>query len=401
MADDALDDGTISRIARRAVGDENARLLDWRSEAVAYDAWLPGRTLTRVRGTARSSTGHRVVWSAILKTTDPPSITPGAAVEGGRREALAYRSGLLDDIPGGLKAARAFEVDLTEGGGVRLWLEDVVDDFDERWPLEQYRQVARHLGRFNAASLAGGGLQAPPWLKGGWAEYHSAPATIPEALLEVESLSRDERVDRAFGTDISAPAARLLKDQERFIELLADLPQALCHHDAQRANLFARRHNDGSTETIAIDWESIGPGAVGAEIATLVSGTIGRGDWPAERASELDSEVFAGYVEGLRDADWAGDENVVRLGYAAGLALRWWRLRATLRALTDPEVPAVLGRARDVPRREALLSFVSFARYLLDRADEARELAGRRGFSPGSSRSRAAARPPGAGMSRA
>lgn len=53
-----------------------------------------------------------------------------------------------------------------------------------------------------------------------------------------------------------------------FIANLSRLPQTLCHHDAVRSNLIARRRPDGATEIVAIDWESTGPGAVGAEIAT-------------------------------------------------------------------------------------------------------------------------------------
>jgi hypothetical protein len=381
MSDDALHEGTISRIARRAVDDESAQLLDWHSEAVAYDAYLPGRTLMRVRGTARTSGSHGLEWSAILKTTHAPSISPGAPTAGGRREALAYRSGLLDDIPGGLRAARAFEIEVADSGEIRLWLEDLTDMFPGAWTLEQYRRVARHLGHFNGGSIVRGAVPSEPWLQLAWAEYHSTPDTIPEALVEVASRVADDRVRRAFEADITEPALRLLSDQPYFIRVLGSLPQALCHHDAQRANLFARPADDrddadGATiETVAIDWESIGPGALGAEVATLVSGTIGRGDWPAERADELDGEVFGGYLEGLRDAGWSGDATVVRLGYAAAVALRWWRLRATLRALTDPDVPAFLGRAMHVPRDAVIRSFVLFARYLLARADEARESA--------------------------
>jgi len=51
------------------------------------------------------------------------------------------------------------------------------------------------------------------------------------------------------------------------MEWLARVPETLCHHDAALANLFAVRGTDGMLETVAVDWEKIGPGPVGAEIA--------------------------------------------------------------------------------------------------------------------------------------
>ena len=38
---------------------------------------------------------------------------------------------------------------------------------------------------------------------------------------------------------------------------------------------------------------------------------------------DLDAACFAGYVTGLREAGWAGDERVVRLGFTAAAALRY------------------------------------------------------------------------------
>jgi hypothetical protein len=39
------------------------------------------------------------------------------------------------------------------------------------------------------------------------------------------------------------------------------------------------------------------------------------------RIAELDAIIFAGYLDGLRDAGWQGDARLVRFGYAATAAL--------------------------------------------------------------------------------
>lgn len=367
-----LDDAQLTRIAQRALDAPGAALLDHQVRPLGYDAYLPGRTVTRVDGHA-SVAGRRAPWSAILKWTDSPETTPTAPIEGARREALAYRSGLLD-LTGALRVPRAYEIDLAEDGHVALWLEDIRSSDVEQWPLEMYATAAHALGRFNRTFLVRP-LRDHPWLVTDWATRQSEPLDMAAALSDIDDRASDARARRALGDDIGQRTARMLEDQPRFIAGLARIPQTLCHHDAARSNLIARRRDDGGTEVVAIDWESTGSGPVGAEIATLVSASLRKGDFPAERASELDAAVVDAYLAGLRDAGWSGDPRIARLGYAMSLALRCWFVRDTLQNLSDPVARPMFGRAPDVPPDDVLGAFVLVSRFLLDRADEARSLA--------------------------
>ncbi len=367
-----VDDALLTRIAQRALDAPEAILLDHELLPLDYDAYLPGRTVARVAGHA-AVRGRRVPWSAIFKWTDSPATTPTAPIERARREALAYRSGLLD-LTGDLRVPRAYEIDLAEDGHVCLWLEDIRATHLEKWPLEMYGTAAYALGRFNGTFLVRS-LPDHAWLVTDWAARQSEPLDMAVALADIARRASDPSARRALGDDIGPRAARMLEDQPRFIADLARLPQTLCHHDAARSNLIARQRDDGGTEVVAIDWESIGPGAVGAEIATLVSASLRKGDFPADRAAELDSAVVDAYLAGLRDAGWSGDPRIARLGYAMSLALRCWFVRDTLRNITDPNARPVFGRALDVPYGDVLRAFVLLSRFLLDRADEARSLA--------------------------
>jgi hypothetical protein len=114
--------------------------------AFEYDAYLPGRILTRIEGRATVD-GQERGWSVIRKWTDAATETPKAPLEGRRREALAYRSRIADVVRG-FAMPIAHEIKVSEGGPVELWLEDVVDD-QERWPLTTFAVAARALGRFN------------------------------------------------------------------------------------------------------------------------------------------------------------------------------------------------------------------------------------------------------------
>ena len=157
--------------------------------------------------------------------------------------------------------------------------------------------------------------------------------------------------------------------------MLGDVPLTLCHHDAAQANLFARsRGND--IETVAVDWEAIGLGALGADIATLVFGTMRRGTVPAERADDLDRVVWRGYLAGLRDMGWRGDERLARLGYTAAIALRWSLLLSTLRVVVDEQARQRAADRIGMAAEAFVTDRLRLASFLLDRADEARRLAG-------------------------
>jgi hypothetical protein len=173
---------------------------------------------------------------------------------------------------------------------------------------------------------------------------------------------------------LARPLDDLLHDQPSFFVALDRLPATLCHHDAAQANLFARRAPDGREETVAVDWEEIGPGAVGAEIATLVFGTLRRGDIDVEWAEGLDRVTFDGYLTGLHDAGWRGDARLVRLGFAAAVALRWYIAAGLVRMVADDALRATAYESTGLALDELIRRRLVLVRYLLERADEARRL---------------------------
>ncbi|HEV2121479.1 MAG TPA: hypothetical protein VGW38_01730, partial [Chloroflexota bacterium] len=92
----------------------------------------------RVAGTATDH-GQIVTWSVVLKVLRPPAghrivgmtaAPAGWATDPGHysywpREALAYRSGLLESLPGNIGAPRCFGVEDRPDGAIWLWLEDL------------------------------------------------------------------------------------------------------------------------------------------------------------------------------------------------------------------------------------------------------------------------------------
>jgi hypothetical protein len=142
-----LDRATFDAVVRRIVGDDAVMLASWRCDPIAAPV-TSGFTagIYRLRGTARARGGERP-WSAVLKLIRRPAGTDVYDDPAGdlywRREACAYESGLLDDLPGGLAAPRCRAVMAQPDGAVLLWLEDVDDPYDGRWPLAAFDAAAR------------------------------------------------------------------------------------------------------------------------------------------------------------------------------------------------------------------------------------------------------------------
>lgn len=188
-------------------------------------------------------------------------------------------------------------------------------------------------------------------------------------------------VRRAFPADVADGVFRLWAERDALLEALNRLPRAFCHLDAFGRNLFARRGADGRHQTVAIDWCYVGTGAIGEEIVPLVSGGLLFGDLELDKAPELDTIVFDGYVEGLREAGWRGDRRMVRFVYTAASALRYGIGYPQL------ELPVLLDESRHAwaeqlmgrPMEEVADQDAECRRFLLGLADEARGLLG----SPG------------------
>jgi hypothetical protein len=341
-----------------------------------YTQFLAARALWLVSGTV-SDAGEHLSWKMVLKVVSQGDSgrAMAAGQADGMREIAAYRSGLLDDLPGNLRAPRAVHIEEVADGEASLWLEHIADHYDRRWPLPYFGVAARHLGRFNGAYLTNRPMPNAHWRMKGWAEWQSEPERALTIAPMLEQLLLDPRVEASFPVPIADRARRLLRDQPHFLDILAQLPQTLCHHDAAQVNLFARQRRGGEFETVAIDWECIGPGTIGADLASLVFSTLRRGDVASAHTNELERLALAGYLAGLRDAGWHGPSDQVRLGYVSAVALRWSLLLGTLRDVVDDQTRLKAARDWRIPAEMLLRQWVQLSITLLDRADEVHRLA--------------------------
>jgi hypothetical protein len=368
-----IDHATLTPPVRQALGSETAEVLDWHTEQIHRSATaariyrLSGNTLDR---------DETRPWSLILKVTTRQADRddPGGALYW-KREVEAYQSGLLEDLPGGLAAPRCFGTAEHPGGEYWIWLEDIKDDIGPEWPLERYGVVSRHLGHFNGAYLTGeAAIPTEPWLSSGWLRKYVARTAADVAQLR--DYVAHPLMSRAYPEDVTEATLRLWAEHETLLETLDSLPQAFCHMDAFRRNLFTQQGAEGRDRTVAIDWAHAGTGAVGEEIVPLIGAGLGTSDVAMERAEELEATSLQGYLQGLREAGWTGDERSVHFAYAVASAMRYVFIgvKTWARIVLDDRSRARVERAMGMPLEQALDRWGALYRFELAKAGEAREL---------------------------
>ena len=367
----ALTPSALASPVRRALGSDTVEVNGWEVELVKGRGGdsMEGLGVYRLSGGGRDR-GRDVQWSMMLKIVRPAEneMTSHA----GTREVLAYQSGFLHDLPGGLAAPRCFGILEQEDGAFWMWIEEIVDEVGDEWPVERYGLAARHLGQLNGTYLAGRPLPDFAWLSRKWLrKYTSQYAT---SVGELDGNLAHPLMRRICPPDVANALIRLWAQREPLLDALERLPQTFCHMDAFRHNLFARRGAGGREETVAIDWPYAGIGAVGEELAPLVSMGFGRFEISCAELRELDEVLFKGYLAGLRDAGWNGDPRVARFGYVASAPLRYafmgTRLVQFLRSM-DEERRAQMEQRMKAGFEKHGPAFAELQRFLLDLADEA------------------------------
>lgn len=371
----SLNPAALTAIVRQALQDGTAAVLDWSYQPL--DGGFSGSAVYRIQGRAQTSHGTQP-WSIILKVISPA--TGGQApsdFDYWKREALLYQSGLLADLPADLVAPRCFEIGEFPDQSCWLWLEDMGAVEDDDWPLAHYGIAARHLGQMNGAYLVGRALPQDEWLR--LSDVRQRLALAEPGIAELPQLRHHPLFAELLAGDRVERITHLWEERDRFLTVLDQLPQTFCHRDAFRRNLMARQSADSRVKTVALDWGAAGLGTLGEELVPLFAATLSFVAVEIEHIPAMEQLIFAGYLAGLRDAGWQGDERLVRLGFTALAALK--------AGVADPAIklPNVARRAAALPpgaEPPRLLSpggsaqAAAVGQYLLDLGEEAHTLLG-------------------------
>ncbi len=308
----------LTPLVRRLLEDESATVIDWTDQPL--EGGFSGSAVHRFQGQAQTATGNRP-WSLVRKEF---SLAAGnqqpADYDYWKREILFYQSDLVEALPTTLIAPRSVGITEVADQTIWLWLEDMGTQEDNQWPLEQYGVAARHLGQFNGAYLVGRPLPTDTWLRR--PDIHQRLALAEPGISELPTLRHHPLFAPLLAGDHVARIEQLWNERGRLLAALEKLPQTFCHRDAFQRNLLMRQDELGEQQTVALDWGSCGLGMLGEELVPLFAATLNFVLANTDRLAEMDAAIFAGYIAGLRDAGWQGDERLVRFGFTALTALK-------------------------------------------------------------------------------
>jgi hypothetical protein len=228
------------------------------------------------------------------------------------REAEAYASGTLAQLPTGLGAPRCYGVKQQEEL-VWIWLEPLENAPDAQWTEGEIGTVCYELGRFNGAYLADAILPTGRWATRDWLrQYVAATAGYIEQLPQ---LQHHPLVGGSVTPQLLPELLRLVEEREAWLRLLESLPQVFCHQDIHRGNLFQTRSLAGERHLVAIDWSFTGCAALGQELASIL--------FTNRRLPGIFNLATHRYLAGLRSMGWQGDETIVLWSSAITVALNY------------------------------------------------------------------------------
>lgn len=370
-----------ARLAGQALDGHGWTILSWGYERLYRTSGTATGGVFRVTGTAEAGGATRP-WSLILKVVSPAAwlaMTAGQPVEPShplywKREVLAYQSGWLDQLPGGVRGPRCLATETQPDGSVWLWLEEAQDCFGGHWPLEQYARAARCLGRFNGAYLAGEPWPAYPWLS-----QTGTPRGVLEAYRWLEPVIRDPATWQHPLLRAAFPA-RLVERLPDFwgarpalLAAMEQLPQTVCHQDAWRGNLFSPRAL--ADEIILIDWAYVGAAVLGADLGDLA--VAGYPLLPGDKSpapAAIDAAIFDAYLDGMAEAGCAVPRNQVRFAYCTHAALKYGCLLIWLRDFAAVERQGFWERFAGQPPEAWLGQQARVLEHQLNLLDEAQRL---------------------------
>jgi hypothetical protein len=370
----ANDPAILTEVVRQDQNDLSIEITDWTVRRLSDKGIANPDGLWLFSGQGKGGGGIHP-WSVVLKILNRQQEEPPANdLWYWKREFLLAKSGFTKSITEHLKAPHYYHTEETSDGAW-IWMEYVEDSHPGRWTLNEYAFAARQLGRWNSRYLTGTSLPADNWLTRqlyrGWLEGMNREEAWQFSLNQ-KYISKEMRT--RFTT--------LWDEREIFFKVLEGLPQVFSHFDYQRRNLMLRTSRNQEHELVALDWAQCGIGAIGAELNWLIGMSTALLKWHPSHISKLDKVAFQSYIQGLQDAGWSGDVNIIRLGYVTMLAVffgsafpalpTWWCMA---------ENKSFALQQFNLAEEELYVKWLPIFDYALDCSDEARILMEKLGIS--------------------
>lgn len=283
--------------------------------------------------------GHSLVIKVVTKgaDADPHALWVAGAEPAHRnywkREWLAYSTGLLDALPGELRAPRTMLVTEPADDESWVWMEDVEGLPGAEWVVDDYDSVAFDLATTQAAYASGRSmLPVYPWLSRHWLR-----GWVETLGRQIDALDDDALWHEEWQAPMRALRSRMRaiwQSRETLLRIVEAAPQTLVHLDFWPTNLIAA--DDGTT--VAIDWSQVGIGAVGQDLDQLILDPVWMQVLPDASLDDLQAHVIRGYASGLRSSGFDASEADLHRWYAAAAGAHYAPMAAFQAATAaDPE----------------------------------------------------------------
>ena len=329
--------------------------------------------LWRVRGHNEPGSDS-VPWSVIVKAIDPCAPVVIAGFNHTWRELEALRSGRLATPKSGLQPVPTYAIHDRPDGTAWVWMKDLSNEQMPPWTSKAFLDSARHIGQFNGSMT---GLDSK---YGNWVATDGSTdrriSLLDDYSSAVESVARNTHhpgVAEA-GSVIGIDRMLSLADDLRILIASTNTaPRSIAHNDCHARNLFPI----DAGITFAIDWASVGMAPVGIDGGGLTGASITWSQHEANQIEQIESQVFAQYMLGLRECGWDGDESTIRLSYLSTFASYVLHLVFMLNSfITEGPFAAGQRRRLSVDGDEAYEQIAKRLGQFVPLVDEALELAG-------------------------
>ncbi len=249
-----------------------------------------------------------------------------------KREWLAFASGLLDALPGELRAPRTYLTTEPAEDEAWIWMEDVEGRSGAGWVVDDYDSVAFDLGTTQAAFASGRvGLPRQPWLSRRWLRGWVETLGTMMGVLDDPAVW-DEPALAAL--DPLRPRLReLWAAREELLTIVESAPQTVVHLDFWPTNLIAA--DDGTT--VAVDWSQVGIGAVGQDLDQLILDPVWMRVLPDLPLELLEAHVLPGYLSGLRTSGFDVATTDLRRWYGAAASVHYAPMLAMAAQIAQDE----------------------------------------------------------------
>jgi hypothetical protein len=235
-----------------------------------------------------------------------------------KREWLAFSSGMLDTLPGELRAPRTLLATEPSEDECWIWMEDVEGRPGAQWEIDDYDSVAFDLATTQAA-YAGGRSVLPP---DEWLAHHWLRGWVETTAHRIDALDDESLWTEAWQTPIATlrPRVReLWAAREALLTIVESAPQTVVHGDFWPTNLIAA--DDGTS--VAIDWSQVGIGSIAQDLDQLTLDPVWMLVLPDASLDDLDRHVVPNYLSGLRTSGFDVDEATLRRWYAAAASVHY------------------------------------------------------------------------------